>query len=51
MSADDDQRSLKDVGSLLSIISQLTTHLKSGGPEYEQVVTWTRTHCVDGSVG
>nr|KAG5697291.1 hypothetical protein BaRGS_004957 [Batillaria attramentaria] len=46
-SPDEDQRHLKDVGSLMSIISQLTTHLTPGGSQYEQVLTWTRKLCVD----
>ena len=51
LTADEDQRNLKDVGGLMTIISLLTTHLTPAGPEYEQVFTWVRKLCEEGNVG
>ncbi|XP_025095765.1 Fanconi anemia group I protein-like isoform X2 [Pomacea canaliculata] len=47
LSADDDERCLKDIGGLMAIIRLLMVHLKPYDPEYEQVVTWTHKLCVD----
>lgn len=51
LSADDDERCLKDIGGLMAIIRLLMVHLKPYDPEYEQVVTWTHKLCVDYNLG
>lgn len=47
LSADEEQRSLKDINPLMSIIMQLTAHLQSSGSKYEQVYDWIRKLCTD----
>ena len=51
LTADEDQRSLKDVASLMTIISLLTTRLTPSGPQYEQVYAWVRKLCENGNIG
>ncbi|XP_070212059.1 Fanconi anemia group I protein-like [Littorina saxatilis] len=50
LTADEDQRNLKDVGSLMTVVSLLTSHLKPAGADYEQVFTWVKKLCQDGNV-
>ncbi|XP_076434906.1 Fanconi anemia group I protein-like [Babylonia areolata] len=50
LSADEDQRHLKDVGNLMTVVSLLTAHLTPAGPQYEQVYTWICKLCEDGNV-
>ncbi|XP_048249251.1 Fanconi anemia group I protein-like isoform X2 [Haliotis rufescens] len=50
LAAEDEAQSWKELISLLTIITQLTKHLPTNSPNYEQVHSWVNKICTDQSI-
>lgn len=51
LSSEDDDRSVKEVTSLVTIIGSLSRQLSPTSEQFEQVVSWLQKVCAEKSVG